>query len=277
MERGTPTSGLGFEMPVKRVRVMPRAPFLIGNIGQLDTRIIDEDTSNMRVAESTSGLATFVYGEPTGTANARIYGVAAEDLEDNQLGYANLRGIMQVYLGGSGSAGDPIRFGTLDNGSRYIGIALEDWSASGLVRAMFDGERGFGVYFEEVDPENNPPNVTITSPPTHLWIIEVGTQVTFTGTASDIEDGDLSSTIDWTELDSGGQVTILATNDNSFNKTYNNAGSYLVTAMVTDSGDLSDTDQVLIVVTEVGGGHEPPDSTSGYQGTQGEIIFVSND
>ncbi len=93
-------------------------------------------------------------------------------------------------------------------------------------------------------PENQPPAVTITSP-ANGEAFACGTEVTFTGTASDPEDGSLTASIAWTDngapLGTGGTVS----------KTYDcsgDLGGHTIVARVEDSGGLSDTDSITITI-----------------------------
>ena len=91
---------------------------------------------------------------------------------------------------------------------------------------------------------NTGPTVTITAPTT-AGPFPCGSPVFFTATAIDNEDGDISSSIDWTEnglsLGTGGSTS----------KTYNcpaEAGTHTVYADASDSGGLSDNDFVSFEV-----------------------------
>jgi len=89
---------------------------------------------------------------------------------------------------------------------------------------------------------NAAPSLTINAP-ANTVTVAVGTPVTFSGTASDQEDGTLTSRISWSSSLSGALGvggTISATLP---------AGAHLVTAAVTDSGGLTTTRQVTVNVT----------------------------
>ena len=97
----------------------------------------------------------------------------------------------------------------------------------------------------------SPPTVAISAPADGSSSTD-GDSVTFTGTASDPEDGDLSSSLSWTSsidgnIGSGG----------SFATTALSVGSHTITASVTDSDALSGSDVISITVTTVGGGNGP--------------------
>jgi len=95
-----------------------------------------------------------------------------------------------------------------------------------------------------------PPSLTITSPSSSVSIVQ-GTSLTFAGSATDQQDGTLTSRIAWTsnlvgQLGVGG--TISATLP---------LGSNIVTAAVTDSAGLTTTKQLTVSVSS-----PPPPSTN---------------
>ena len=86
------------------------------------------------------------------------------------------------------------------------------------------------------------PTVTISEPAGGSRISE-GTPVTFTGTATDAEDGDLTAALQWTSnqdgpIGSGG----------SFATSTLSVGTHTITASVDDSGGLQGSDQVTVTV-----------------------------
>ena len=95
-------------------------------------------------------------------------------------------------------------------------------------------------------PPNQPPTVTITAPSNGASFLCPAT-VTFSADASD-PDNDLAGPVSWndngTPLASGSPVE----------KTYdctNGVGNHNITAMVTDTGGLSDTDTITIAITNL--------------------------
>ena len=96
-------------------------------------------------------------------------------------------------------------------------------------------------------PTNNPPSVSISSP-SNGAAFDSGTSITFTGSASDTEDGNLSSSIVWTssldkELGTGANVSAELS-----------VGTHTITASVTDSGGRTATKSISVTVNGSTGG-----------------------
>ncbi len=94
-------------------------------------------------------------------------------------------------------------------------------------------------------PANDPPSVTITDPPDGSTYTD-GDSVTFSGSASDTEDGDLTASLDWSSdldgpLGSGGSVTTSSMS----------VGTHTITASTTDSGGTSGQDTITITIDPV--------------------------
>jgi hypothetical protein len=88
---------------------------------------------------------------------------------------------------------------------------------------------------------NVPPTVSISDPPDGASVV-VGSPVTFRGSATDVEDGDLTSTLQWTSsldgaLGSGGNVAATLS-----------VGTHTITASVTDSRGATATATETITV-----------------------------
>jgi subtilisin family serine protease len=91
---------------------------------------------------------------------------------------------------------------------------------------------------------NQPPGVTLTAPPNGSFY-SAGTAVFFSGTASDPEDGDLTSDLSWSSsidgpIGTGGTFSAVLS-----------VGTHLVSATVTDSGSLSASGTTTIQVRPV--------------------------
>jgi uncharacterized protein YjiK len=95
---------------------------------------------------------------------------------------------------------------------------------------------------------NTPPTVTITAPANGSTSTQ-GDAITFTGTASDAQDGDLTAALAWTSsldgaLGSGGSVTTSSLS----------LGDHTITASVTDGGGAPASAAISVTVNAVGSG-----------------------
>jgi Big-like domain-containing protein len=92
-------------------------------------------------------------------------------------------------------------------------------------------------------PGNTPPVVTITAP-ANGSSFPVGTSISFSGTATDAEDGNISASLTWTSSING---TIGS--GASFSTSALSAGTHTITASVTDSGGAPGSAQITLNVT----------------------------
>jgi subtilisin family serine protease len=92
-------------------------------------------------------------------------------------------------------------------------------------------------------PGNTAPTVTISSPGNGSSF-SLGANVTFTGSASDVQQGNMSASLVWTSSIQG-----VIGNGASFGTTALSAGTHIVTASVTDAGGLSGQAQVQVTIT----------------------------
>ncbi|MEX2124757.1 MAG: sulfatase-like hydrolase/transferase, partial [Woeseia sp.] len=100
--------------------------------------------------------------------------------------------------------------------------------------------------------ENSPPAVTVTAPDNNETF-EVGDPVQLAGTATDAEDGNLTSSINWSSsrdglLGSGGSVVVDTLTP----------GSHTITATVTDSALAPGSTSVTISIIDPDGGENSP-------------------
>ena len=120
---------------------------------------------------------------------------------------------------------------------------LSTANAAGTSVRLYDDQVSVQITYTIVT--NTPPTVTITTPAAASSFDE-GQAILFTGTASDTEDGDISANLSWTSsidgtIGSGG----------SFSRSDLSVGTHTITASVTDSGGLSDNDQITLTVNNV--------------------------
>ncbi|MEE8303050.1 MAG: S8 family serine peptidase [Candidatus Tectomicrobia bacterium] len=92
---------------------------------------------------------------------------------------------------------------------------------------------------------NNSPEVTITLP-ANGSIFDEGDTITFTGTANDVEEGDLSASIDWSSDLDGFIGTGAPTSTLSL-------GFHTITAEATDADDATGSDSIGITIEAAGG------------------------
>lgn len=100
---------------------------------------------------------------------------------------------------------------------------------------------------------NTAPTVSITSPANGTTVAQ-GTSVTFTGTATDTQDGNLSASLAWTSSINGTIGT-----GASFSTSTLSAGTHTITASVTDSGGLQGSASISLTVQAPA----PPTAPSG--------------
>jgi subtilisin len=95
---------------------------------------------------------------------------------------------------------------------------------------------------------NTSPNVTISDPSDGVSFSS-GSSITFAGSASDDEDGDLTASLVWTSSLQGGIGT-----GSSFSAVLDEEGTHIITASVTDSGDLLGSASITVIVMSGGEG-----------------------
>ncbi|MDF1562708.1 MAG: hypothetical protein P1V51_06675 [Deltaproteobacteria bacterium] len=96
---------------------------------------------------------------------------------------------------------------------------------------------------------NQPPNVTITDPAADGTTISAGTDLTFTGTAIDPEDGDITATATWTDVATGQTGS-----GGSFTLTGVSAGKIEVELVAFDANGARGRDTRVVYVDPAGGG-----------------------
>ena len=92
---------------------------------------------------------------------------------------------------------------------------------------------------------NTAPTVSITAPADGSSFDE-GVSITFTGSANDAEDGDISANLAWTS-DLDGSIGSGA----SFSTSALSVGAHTITASVTDSGGLQGSDSITVTISAV--------------------------
>jgi len=95
---------------------------------------------------------------------------------------------------------------------------------------------------------NNPPVVNITAPASGSSF-NLGDTINFTGTASDTEDGNLTSGLTWNSNINGNFGSTGSAPTSSLS-----AGMHTITASVSDSGSANGSDSIQVTVNDPGGG-----------------------
>lgn len=120
-----------------------------------------------------------------------------------------------------------IRDNAIRRGTAPLDSQLEEYT--------FDGEREGVIYApsalleEPPPPQDAAPTITIVSPGNNSSF-SAGASIAFAGTATDPEDGNIASSLQWTSNRDGAIGT-----GASFNRTLSN-GSHIITTSLTDSG-----------------------------------------
>ena len=245
----------------------------VSDPGVLDTFTYSFDWDNdgvYDIVDQAGNSASFTF------ADSGVYtvGVRVRD-DDNGLGYATTNVIVNnvlpiadadgpysCQLGNSinvigsniGYAGDAVIYSwDLDNDGAYDDSVLQNPTYNCISLGVFtiglmivDDEGGVSTDTSTVTvtllPVNNPPVVTIISP-ANGSIYVVGSNVIFTGTAVDPEDGVISNLIQWTSSIDGvlGSGALININTLSL-------GTHIITATITDSGGLQDTDNIAVII-----------------------------
>ncbi|MCQ3973183.1 MAG: hypothetical protein DPW09_07020 [Anaerolineae bacterium] len=124
------------------------------------------------------------------------------------------------------------------------------------------------VVGSDFNPANLNPSVNIIEPLDGLSVVE-GTSVTFTGTATDPEDGNLDASLIWTssldnEIGTGATFSTVLS-----------VGVHTIVASVSDSGGLGSSDSVVVTVVAAGG-NTPPTTANDNAATTGVIPVTIN-
>ena len=156
----------------------------------------------------------------------------AEDSEDGDI-KASL--VWTSDLDGQIGTGGGFSIDTLSVGTHTVTAAVSD--SGGL-----SGQDSISI---EVASANNTAPVVSISAPTSGSSFTVGDPITFTGSASDTEEGDITASLVWTsnldgQIGTGGSFATTLT-----------IGTHTVTASATDSGGLSDTETTTVTVVPI--------------------------
>ena len=137
-------------------------------------------------------------------------------------------------INGALGTGTSIATSALSNGSHIITATIADNGGNTINDSVTIS----------ISTYNNPPVVTISAPTSAGQYVET-THIAFIASASDVEDGDLSSAITWTS-DRDGTLA----NGNQFNTAQLSIGAHQIQASVEDSGETTSHAQLAITITE---------------------------
>ncbi len=156
---------------------------------------------------------------------------------DNEDGNISASLVWTSNLDGQIGAGASFSTSSLSVGSHTITASVSD--SGGL-----SGDDTISITVQADTPANTAPTASIGSPSNGSTFTE-GDSVSFSGSASDNEDGNISSSLVWSSsLD--GQIGTGA----SFSTSSLSVGTHTISASVSDSGGLSDSDSISITVEE---------------------------
>ena len=169
--------------------------------------------------------ASFTLGDDI-TANA-----TANDNEDGDIS-ANIEWRLDAQ--GVVGTGASITLSDVEAGDHSLTISIADSGGRSVTLS-----RDFTV----VDPANNSaPTVSISSPSNNS-VFETGDAISFNASATDEEDGDISSDITWSSSIDGNLGTGASVNSSSLS-----VGTHTITATVTDSLNASGSASLTVVV-----------------------------
>ena len=131
--------------------------------------------------------------------------------------------------------------------STVVGAVMEP-VYDGVRRSLHSDDVAGITTLYPAGPSNSVPTVTITAPVAGSTFNE-GDSVSFTGTASDAEDGILTGSLSWSS-DLDGAIGL----GGSFATSSLSVGDHTITASVTDSGSATGSDSITITVE----GETPP-------------------
>lgn len=124
-------------------------------------------------------------------------------------------------------------------------LAADDISGLQSLYGSGGGSTGGGGSGGTTSPTNSAPSVSINSPGNNSSFVE-GTTVSFDGSASDNEDGSLTSSLQWSSSLQG-----LIGTGQAFSTNTLVVGRHVITASVTDSGQLTGSKQVVVTINSV--------------------------
>ena len=152
----------------------------------------------------------------------------------------HVAGAVALYIAAHGRAANASGVATIRQALINSAQPQSAWGSANTLDP--DGNREGLVYTANIAPPvNNPPAVAITAPETGSSFLS-GSAITFTGAATDVEDGNRTANLIWTSSIDGQIGT-----GGSFSKVLS-LGTHTITAAVTDSGGKTASDSITVVV-----------------------------
>ncbi len=218
-----------------------------GGVGDDSTTVTVASSGPFRVTSPNTAVTWNV-----GTSQNVTWNVAGTDLSPVSCSSVDIT----LSTNGGSSYGITLASGVANNGSRSITVPAAPTS-SARVKVRCAGNIFFDISnanFTIDGTSGSPPSVTITAP-SNGSSSTAGDSVSFAGSATDPEDGNISANLSWSSsLD--GNIGSGA----SFSTSSLSQGSHTITASVTDSDGLTGSDNISITVTPPGGGNGPQDA-----------------
>ncbi len=194
-----------------------------------------------------------------GTSQNVTWNVAGTDLSPINCSAVDIL----LSTDGGNTYGITLASAVANSGSQSITVPAAP-TTSARVKVRCTGNIFFDISNADftIDGTSGAPPVVTISAPANGSSSEIGDSVTFTGSAIDPEDGNISGSLSWTSSIDGN----IGSGD-SFPRNDLSLGNHTITASVTDSDGLSGSDVISISVTPVGGGNGP--QTAVYDGGLG--------
>lgn len=196
---------------------------LMQDIGWATAPTISTITNKTINEDTVSGLISFTVGDRETAAGSLIVTASSSNT-----------GIVQnsgLVLGGS----DSNRNLTITPVSNANGVVTITVTAS-------DGTSSTGSAFQlTVNAVNDPPVIAVTNPADAAVYGET-TNITFSATATDVEDGNIAANVQWSSDRDGG----LGTGPNLVRNL--SLGAHIITASITDSGSSTTIDQITVTI-----------------------------
>jgi hypothetical protein len=201
-------------------------------------------TPNSTIVEAFIGQQVQKFGRTTGLTTGEVTGVNATV----NVGYGpgkTAKFVKQILIrsGGFSDGGDSgSLIVTNDEFCNPVGLLFAGSSTTTVANRIDLVLDRFGVTVDgKAVPSNDPPTVSITSP-ANGSTFDTGANISFAGTASDTEDGDLTASLVWTssidnQIGTGGNFSAILSD-----------GNHTITAEVTDSGGKTASESISITV-----------------------------